>query len=130
MTNTPTTSSMSSDCSFCGTPHTEVGKLFVGPGVYICDGCVQRLHGITAGTASIPNDIPHGREAMEAAAREMPPDQYLGGLANHARALQQVERDIRAWVKRGVDQGITWDRFAEALELSEDETRRRFSTTP
>ena len=27
-------------CSFCGKPHTRVGKLIAGPGVYICDGCV------------------------------------------------------------------------------------------
>jgi ClpX C4-type zinc finger len=28
-------------CSFCGKPHTEVAKLVAGPGVYICDGCVE-----------------------------------------------------------------------------------------
>jgi ATP-dependent protease Clp ATPase subunit len=28
-------------CSFCGRDQTEVTKLVAGPGVYICDGCVE-----------------------------------------------------------------------------------------
>src|ERR1700754_2624446 len=28
-------------CSFCGRLHTEVSKLVAGPGVYICDECVN-----------------------------------------------------------------------------------------
>jgi len=28
-------------CSFCGKSHAEVRKLIAGPGVYICDNCVQ-----------------------------------------------------------------------------------------
>ena len=28
-------------CSFCGKPYNQVGKIIAGPGVYICDECVQ-----------------------------------------------------------------------------------------
>src|SRR5881227_2485695 len=28
-------------CSFCGKSHTEVHKLIAGPGVYICDSCIN-----------------------------------------------------------------------------------------
>jgi ATP-dependent protease Clp ATPase subunit len=28
-------------CSFCGQGEDKVAKLVAGPGVYICDGCVQ-----------------------------------------------------------------------------------------
>ena len=28
-------------CSFCGKSHAEVRKLIAGPGVYICDNCIQ-----------------------------------------------------------------------------------------
>lgn len=28
-------------CSFCRKSHREVKKLFAGPGVYICDECVE-----------------------------------------------------------------------------------------
>jgi ATP-dependent Clp protease ATP-binding subunit ClpX len=29
-------------CSFCSTPHNEVKKMIEGPGVYICDGCIEK----------------------------------------------------------------------------------------
>ncbi len=28
-------------CSFCGRSHEEVDELAAGPGVYICDACVE-----------------------------------------------------------------------------------------
>ncbi|MGL4374242.1 MAG: ClpX C4-type zinc finger protein, partial [Turicibacter sp.] len=28
-------------CSFCGKSHDEVTKIIAGPGVYICDECIQ-----------------------------------------------------------------------------------------
>lgn len=33
-------------CSFCGKSHAEVRKLIAGPGVYICDGCINVCQGI------------------------------------------------------------------------------------
>ncbi|MCD6130166.1 MAG: ATP-dependent Clp protease ATP-binding subunit ClpX [Deltaproteobacteria bacterium] len=35
-------------CSFCGRTQSEVKKLIVGPGVYICDECVVLCNGILA----------------------------------------------------------------------------------
>jgi len=35
-------------CSFCGRPETEVAKLVAGPGVYICDGCVELARSVIA----------------------------------------------------------------------------------
>ena len=33
-------------CSFCGTSQYEVRKLIAGPGVYICDACVELIQGV------------------------------------------------------------------------------------
>ena len=33
-------------CSFCGKSHSEVRKLIAGPGVYICDSCINVCKGI------------------------------------------------------------------------------------
>ena len=33
-------------CSFCGKSHAEVRKLMAGPGVYICDSCINVCKGI------------------------------------------------------------------------------------
>lgn len=33
-------------CSFCGRTRNEVDKLISGPGVYICDQCIEVAHSI------------------------------------------------------------------------------------
>jgi hypothetical protein len=35
-------------CSFCGKHQKQVKKLIAGPGVYICDGCIDRVHTVLA----------------------------------------------------------------------------------
>lgn len=34
------------NCSFCGKPKSAVGRLIEGPGVYICNECVESCHGL------------------------------------------------------------------------------------
>ncbi len=44
-------------CSFCGKNQKQVKKLIAGPHVYICDGCLGRVHAVIAEpgrTASTP----------------------------------------------------------------------------
>jgi len=33
-------------CSFCGKSHAEVKKLIAGPGIFICDSCINICKGI------------------------------------------------------------------------------------
>lgn len=40
-------------CSFCGKSEKEVDKLVAGPGVYICDACVELCNQVIA-EASTP----------------------------------------------------------------------------
>ena len=35
-------------CSFCGKSQERVRKLVAGPGVYICDECIELCSGIVA----------------------------------------------------------------------------------
>lgn len=44
-------------CSFCGKDHSEVVKLIAGPGVFICDSCINVCKSILdkeLGISSIP----------------------------------------------------------------------------
>ena len=53
-------------CSFCGKSHSEVKKLIAGPGVYICNECIEvcsnilekELGGGTTGKGKLPSDKP------------------------------------------------------------------------
>ncbi len=42
-------------CSFCGKPQDQVERLISGPGVYICDQCVELCMDIVEGIPSKPN---------------------------------------------------------------------------
>lgn len=44
-------------CSFCGKPETLVHKLIEGPGVFICDECINLCYDLIEQTSS--PDIPH-----------------------------------------------------------------------
>lgn len=46
MSNSTTTSSSTLRCSFCGKTQKEVKKLIAGPGVYICDECIELCNDI------------------------------------------------------------------------------------
>jgi ClpX C4-type zinc finger len=39
-------------CSFCGKAREAVARLIAGPGVYICNECVERCNDILAGDAA------------------------------------------------------------------------------
>ncbi len=41
-------------CSFCGKPQAQVGQMISGPGVYICDGCVELCMDIVEGIQRQP----------------------------------------------------------------------------
>ena len=41
-------------CSFCGKPQAQVGQMISGPGVYICDGCVELCMDIVEGIQNQP----------------------------------------------------------------------------
>jgi len=88
-------------CSFCGKSHAEVKKLIAGPGVYICDGCINVCRGILdkelhEDTEEFSSDfsVPKPREIRELL------DQFVIGqehakkvlsvaVHNHYKRLQQ-----------------------------------------
>ena len=52
-----TTSPGSLQCSFCGKSQVQIKKLVAGPGVYICDGCVNLCYEVMEEEgALIPRD--------------------------------------------------------------------------
>ena len=44
-------------CSFCGKPQEQVGKLIAGPGVYICNECVELCTEIIDEEFELPSEI-------------------------------------------------------------------------
>jgi len=76
------------NCSFCGKPQDEVGKLIAGPDVYICDECITLCNEIMTESAD------EEREQLEFGQRVLKPkeikaylDQYVIGQEHAKRVL-------------------------------------------
>jgi ATP-dependent protease Clp ATPase subunit len=51
-------------CSFCGKPYAEAARVVAGPGVYICDACVDLAAQIIAGPPADPIARRAGRRSL------------------------------------------------------------------
>ena len=50
-------------CSFCGLPQDNVRKIIAGPGVYICDECINLCNGILEN--ELLNDLEQDQNSEE-----------------------------------------------------------------
>jgi ATP-dependent protease Clp ATPase subunit len=109
-------------CSFCRKPNTEIAKLVAGPGVYICNECVDLCVQIIAGQpkpASAPRQAPW--EWAETA------DQVLAHLPLVAATHAHVEQNLAGWVRRARELGVTWAQIGQALGMTRQSAWERFS---
>ena len=109
-------------CSFCMKSPADVAKLIAGPGVFICNVCVDLCNQILAA-------IPEGARGpgVEAWEQQMSDDDLLGHLPRVAGASAQVERQLTGWVRQARGRGITWTRIGEALGMTRQSAWERFS---
>ncbi|GAB2882308.1 ClpX C4-type zinc finger protein [Streptomyces mayteni] len=111
----------SSCCSFCARASEEVRKLVAGPGVLICDECVTRADAVIEEY----RDRPHTpRLPMWAA---MTDEQMLEHIPRVAAVAEQVEADLRSWVRELRHRGVTWARIGLTLGVSRQSAWERFS---
>lgn len=74
-------------CSFCGKSHAEVKKLIAGPGVYICDGCINVCRGI------LEKELGEEEESTEPKAFSVPkPAELLAMLNEHVIGQEHAKR--------------------------------------
>ncbi|MFI6182385.1 ClpX C4-type zinc finger protein [Nonomuraea sp. NPDC051191] len=121
-------------CSFCGKPHEEVRKLVAGPGVYICDACIQLSQDIVTGEldkAEQEGDreprAHWGPDASDQYVTGMSDEDVLAALPRQALTVELAERDLRAWVGILRDRNVTWARIGEALGITRQAAWDRFA---
>ena len=111
-------------CSFCMKSDTQVRKLIAGPGVYICDECVDLCVRIIADEFSEPTkpaDPPPLWDRIESV------EEALDLLPKMAAAGTQVEANLTALVRRARELGATWAKIGEALGMTRQSAWERFS---
>ena len=108
-------------CSFCLKPDGEVKRLVAGPGVYICNECVE-LCGQIIG--SRPPAIPPGLTSW---VERLDVDGVLTNLPRIAAAGVQVESNLTRYVRRARELGATWAVIGASLGMTRQSAWERFS---
>ncbi|GAB3668652.1 ClpX C4-type zinc finger protein [Actinocorallia lasiicapitis] len=108
-------------CSFCGKSSADVEKLVAGPGVYICDECVDLAYKIVEEFRGQPE------QARFPGWETMTDEQMLAQLPRAADVSAQVEADLRGWVRELRRRGVTWTRIGQALGITRQSAWERFS---
>ncbi|MFC6085655.1 ClpX C4-type zinc finger protein [Sphaerisporangium aureirubrum] len=107
-------------CSFCAKSKTEVNKLVAGPGVFICDTCVELCITVL--------DLPKSASAVEIPwSDSMTDEQILEFLPRIGAVSAQVDASLRLWVERLRDRGVTWARIGAALGMARQSAWEKFS---
>ncbi|WP_327044603.1 ClpX C4-type zinc finger protein [Microbispora sp. NBC_01189] len=121
----PSLSEQDIRCSFCSKSKTEVKKMVAGPGVHICNECVGLCAKILAAESA---QAAQSAEAPEIPyAESMTDEQILEFLPRIAAVGAQVEENLRVWVQRLRDRGVTWARIGAALGMTRQSAWERFS---
>lgn len=105
------------NCSFCMKPETEVAKLVAGPGVYICNECVDLCVTVIAHHQSTGR-VPEWAELTD--------EQMLDRLPRIAGTVAQVENGMDQWVGELRRRGVTWVRIGEKLSMTRQSAWERF----
>jgi hypothetical protein len=110
-------------CSFCGKAQTEVKTLVSGPGVFICDECVELCQEIIAkkaatavSTQTVPGLLPDN------AATET----LLKTLAGFNGAFARVDAGMQDIVDILREREVSWATIGQALAVSRQAAWKRF----
>jgi ClpX C4-type zinc finger len=104
-------------CSFCTKDKDAVTKLVAGPGVYICNECIDLCNLIIA------EEPAAGFGAWD----ERPDEELLSGLAKVQAVVTQADAAVHDHVDVLRRRGISWTRIGEALGVSKQAAWERFS---
>jgi len=106
-------------CSFCGKAKDKVRKLVAGPGVFICDQCVDLCNKV------LQSDRQHGELSIgpDSEVAEVLLDELRINVAGLKQSEDQLQRAVNLLRKNQV----AWSRIGEAIGTSRQAAWERFS---
>jgi ATP-dependent protease Clp ATPase subunit len=110
-------------CSFCGKAQTEVQTLVAGPGVFICDECVQLCRQIIKQkrkptTQAMPSLLPD----------RAPTEALLKTLAGHNDAFERIDAGMQDIADILRERDVSWATIGQALAVSRQAAWKRFGS--
>ena len=108
-------------CSFCGKAQTEVRTLVAGPGVFICDECVQLCRPFMEKkkkltTQEVPTLLPDNA----------PTDALLKTLAGYNGAFERIDAAMQDIADILRAREVSWATIGEVLAVSRQAAWKRF----
>jgi len=113
-------------CSFCGKNRQMVVRLVAGPGVYICNECVDLCNQIIAeelAPRTGGRDDPPTLKAWDGLENE----ELLAEMVKAHAAHENVDRAVAHHVAELRARGVSWARIGEALGMTRQSAWERFS---
>jgi ATP-dependent Clp protease ATP-binding subunit ClpX len=111
-------------CSFCAKPSSAVDKIVAGPGVYICNECVDLCNDVLRSEQPDPSGSGARLSAWE---HEMTDEQILDQLPRIAAAGVQTETSLQRLITVLRARRVTWARIGTALGITRQSAWERFS---
>lgn len=106
-------------CSFCGKGKDAARRLVAGPGVFICDRCVQLCNEVLESPAQ-NDELSIGPDTEVA-------EVLLDELRINATGLKQSEDQLQRAVNLLRKNQVAWSRIGEAIGTSRQAAWERFS---
>jgi ATP-dependent Clp protease ATP-binding subunit ClpX len=120
-------------CSFCGKHQHDVAKLVAGPGVYICDECVDLCTQIIAESMTI-DQVRKRTTRADAEARHMTDNldqlsdaELIDLMVRIHSSHEGVDRTVQRVVVALKARNVSWARIGEALGMTKQSAWERFS---
>jgi ATP-dependent Clp protease ATP-binding subunit ClpX len=121
-------------CSFCTKTQFDVVKLVAGPGVFICNECIDLCNQVIAEEMMLSD----GPAAAVAGSSQADPsaikawdglsdDELLAEMVRAHAAHQNVDRAVKGHVAVLRERGVSWARIGEALAMTRQSAWERFS---
>jgi hypothetical protein len=112
-------------CSFCGKSQVEVRTLVSGPGVFICDECVQLC------TAIIDKKTATAQDETPASVNSLLPDNapteaLLKTLSDYDGAFERIDNGMQDIVDILRERDVSWATIGQALTVSRQAAWKRF----
>ena len=132
---TPTASLEALTCSFCNKSQSEVAKLVAGPGVYICNECIDLCNRIISHELNQAADQSAQRDRSTEskdpttikAWEGLSDEDLLGEMVRAHAAHHNVDRAVARHVSALRARGVSWARIGESLGMARQSAWERFS---
>jgi hypothetical protein len=119
----PQTSKRVYRCTFCAKAQTEVKTLVAGPGVFICDECVQVCRQVIEKKGK-----PTTREIPSLLPDNAPTETLLKTLSGYDGVFERIDAAMQDVVDILREREVSWASIGEALAVSRQAAWKRFGS--